>query len=270
MPTVENVIKLLELMNDWIVELTDEEQVLQHHRDRGRHVTSLHDLRTLDLEELDEVTRGMVLRWRTLGASQGAAFGALAMIPVPVLGSVAAISLDMVAMQALSGAIATRVCYAYGIDPNDKAMRPVIDRMVGRSYARQAPKAGAVNQAGAAYAAAKGRIRWSDKLRDNHRLMAAVEKLLKQTSGGGHVPVRNARMGMPVIAVFAGAAANSHLLGDMALQARNYGSTLHLSRKYGLALPSPLQDMPDFPDEPESPHESAASYGPSDHPPTAQ
>jgi hypothetical protein len=36
--------------------------------------------------------------------------------------------------------------------------------------------------------------------------MAAVEKLSKQAGDGKHVPVKNARMGMPVISVLAGAA----------------------------------------------------------------
>lgn len=249
-PTVESIIKLLELLNDWIVELTDADKVLQHHRARGRDVSSLDDLRGLDLEELDEVTRRLVLQWRTFGAGQGAALGALAMIPVPVLGSVAAISLDMVAMQALSAAIATHVCYAYGINPNDPAMRPVVDRMAARSYGRQMPKAAAVNHAGSAFTATKGRVRWSPKLREDQRLMAAIEKLLKRSGGGGHVPVKNARMGLPLIAVFVGAGTNSHQLGDIALQARQYGATLHLAQKYGLDLPASLLHMHESSDEP--------------------
>jgi hypothetical protein len=46
----------------------------------------------------------MALTWGTIGVGQGASFGALAMIPVPVLGSVAAIGLNMIAKQALTGA----------------------------------------------------------------------------------------------------------------------------------------------------------------------
>lgn len=243
-PTVRHVVHLLELLNDWVVELTDPAAVLKHHRDKGRAVESLHDLKALDLELLEEFTDGMALRWRTLGATQGASFGALAMIPVPVLGSAAAISLDLVAMQALTAAIATRTCYAYGFDAADPDMRHMIDRMVVRAYRNQTVKAGSIKRAGAAFDAAKGRVNWSKKLREDHRLMAAVEKLLKQVGDGTRVPVKNARMGMPVIAVFAGAATNSHVLGDTVTQARHYGATVLLADKYGLELPVNLrQDL---------------------------
>ncbi len=243
-PAVHGIVHVLELINDWVVELTDQESVLEHHRIKGRDISRVADLKALDLEHLDEFTQGMVLRWRTLGAGQGASFGALAMIPVPVVGSLAAITLDMVAMQVLSGAIATRICYAYGFDAADPAMRHMIDRMVVRAYRNQAPKAGAVKNAAKAFDAAKGRVNWSKKLREDHRLMAAVEKLMKRLGDGGRVPVKNARMGMPLIAVFAGAGTNAHVLGDIAKQARHYGATLLLAEKYGLELPSNLrQDL---------------------------
>lgn len=241
MPTVHHVVQMLELLNDWVVELTDPQNVLEHHREKGREVASLADLRRLDLEDLEALTDSMALRWRTVGAGQGASFGALAMIPVPVLGSVAAIGLDMIAMQALTGAIATRICYSYGYDAKDPAMKHVIDRMVARAYKNQVAKAGSVKKAAAAFDAAKGRVNWSQKLREDHRLMAAVEKLLKQTGNGKRVPVKNARMGMPFIAVFAGAATNSYVLGDTVKQGRHYCATIMLANKYGLPIPPNLQ-----------------------------
>lgn len=253
-PTVHNVVQMLELLNDWVVELTDPETVLKYHREKGREVESLAALRDLDLEDLEALTDGMALRWRTLGAGQGASFGALAMIPVPVLGSVAAIGLDMIAMQALTGAIATRICYSYGYDAKDPSIKHVIDRMVARAYKNQVAKAGSVKRAAAAFDAAKGRVNWSQKLRDDHRLMAAVEKLLKQVGDGKRVPVKNARMGMPFIAVFAGAATNSYVLGDTVKQARHYGATVMLAEKYQLALPTNLRNELDEP-EPDTPDE---------------
>lgn len=48
-------------------------------------------------------------------------------------------------------------------------------------------------------------------------------------------------MGMPAIAVFAGAATNSHLLADTVTQARHYGATVLLADKYGLELPANLR-----------------------------
>lgn len=237
-PTVQAVVHLLELINDWAVELSDPEKVIRHHQLAGREVSSLDDLKSLDLELLDEFTDGMTLRWRTLGAGQGAAFGALAMIPVPVVSSVAAISLDMLAMQALTSAIATRVCYAYGFDAADPEIKHMIERMVGRAYRNQVPKVGTVKNASSAFNAAKGRVNWSQKLREDHRLMAAVEKLLKRAGDGGRVPVKNARMGMPVISVFIGAGTNAHILGDTSKQARHYAATMFLAEKYGLELPA--------------------------------
>jgi len=62
-PTVHHVVHLLELLNDWVVELTDPAAVLAYHRDKGRAVDTLHDLKALDLEHLEEFTDGMTLRW---------------------------------------------------------------------------------------------------------------------------------------------------------------------------------------------------------------
>jgi hypothetical protein len=249
LPTVHDVVQLLELLNDWVVELTDPEVVLRYHREKGRDLESLEDLRRLDLEELEELTNGMALKWSTVGVGQGATFGALAMIPVPVLGSVLAIGLDMIAMQALTGAIATRVCYAYGYDAADPEVRHIIDRMVARAYKNQVVKAGSLKKASAAFDAAKGRVNWSQKLRDDHRLMAAVEKLLRRAGDGKHVPVKSARMGMPVISVLAGAATNSRVPGDTARQARHYGATVLLVEKHGLELPPNLRRSLEFDEE---------------------
>lgn len=241
-PTLHAAVRLLELINDWVVELSDPEPVLRHYRDAGRDVSSLADLRALDLKVLDEVTQRMSLRWRTLGAGQGAAFGALAMVPVPVVSSMAAITLDMLAMQALTTAIATRISYSYGFDAADPEMKHMIDRMVVRSYRNQAPKAGTIKSAGAAFNAARFRVNWSQKLRDDHRLLAAIENLLKRTGGsGGSVSVKEARMGMPVISVFVGAGTNQHILGDTVKQARFFAATMFLAEKHSLELPANIQ-----------------------------
>ncbi|MBY6438117.1 EcsC family protein [Rhodococcus kroppenstedtii] len=241
-PTLHNVVQLLELLNDWVVELTNPESVLRYHREKGREVESLADLQRLELEHLEELTNHRkALKWRTVGLGEGAIVGGLAMIPVPVVGSVAAIGLDIVVMRALTSAIATRICYAYGYDAADPEMRHIIDRMTARAYQNQIAKAGSMKKAADAFDAAKGRVNWNQKLRDNHRLMAAVEKLLKSAGNGKHVPVQNARMGMPVISILAGAATNQHLLGDTALQARHFGATMLLAEKYGLELPANLR-----------------------------
>ncbi|RAY12931.1 hypothetical protein DPM19_23260 [Actinomadura craniellae] len=242
-PAVQGAVHLLELVTDWTTELMDPEKVLEHHRAAGRDVAKLEDLKELDLKHLDDFTRTMALKWRTSGALQGGAMGVLAM--VPYAGGLAAITLDMVAMHVLSTAVATRVCYAYGFDVTDDEMSHLVDRMVMRAYRNQAPKAEAARKAGAAFNAAKDRVRWSQKLRDDHKMMAAVEKLMKQFANGRAVPVEKVTKAMPVVAVFAGAGTNAYVLGDIVHQARLYAQTLYLAEKYGLPLPENLRHWDD-------------------------
>lgn len=242
-PVVQGAVHLLELVTDWTTELMDPEKVLEHHRAAGRDVAKLEDLKELDLKHLDDFTRTMALKWRTSGALQGGAMGVLAM--VPFAGGLAAITLDMVAMHVLSTAVATRVCYAYGFDVTDDEMRHLVDRMVMRAYRNQAPKAETARKAGAAFNAAKDRVKWSQKLRDDHKLMAAVEKLMKQSANGRAVPVDKVTKAMPVVAVVTGAGTNAYVLGDVVHQARLYAQTLYLAEKYGLPLPENLRHQDD-------------------------
>lgn len=239
-PTVKALVHLLELVTDWSVELTDPEKVLAHHRERGRDMHALSDLQRLDLEDLDEVTRGLALRWRSLGAVEGAAMGTLAF--VPVAGGFASITLDVLVMHILSTSIATRAVHAYGFDPSSPQTGRMIDRMVQRAYSEQAAKVVTQQKAGAAFAAAAGRKNWSEKLRSDHRLLAAVEKLMKQAGGGGHVAVGKAAKALPAISVIIGAGTNSHVLADTANQSTRYAQTVLLSEKYGLPLPERLRN----------------------------
>ncbi len=242
-PAAKAAVHLLELVTDWTTELMDPEKVLEHHRAAGREVVKLEDLRLLDLEHLDDFTRTMALRWRTSGALQGGAMGALAM--VPVAGGVAAIGLDMVVMHVLSTALATRVAYSYGFDVRGDEMRHLVDRMVLRAYRNQAPKAQAAHKAGAAFNAAKDRVRRSDKLLKDHKLLAAVDKLMKQFTNGKAVPINKVAKAVPVVAIIAGAGTNAYVLGDVVHQARLYAQTLFLAEKYGLPLPQNLRDPDD-------------------------
>ena len=123
-PAVDGIVRMIELVNDWAVELTDPENVLEFHRKKGREASSLTHLRDLDLADLDEVVRRLVLQWRSFGAAEGAALGALAMVPVG--GGALAITADVVLMQILATAIATRVCYAYGFDAKDPELQRVV------------------------------------------------------------------------------------------------------------------------------------------------
>ncbi|MBK8078495.1 MAG: EcsC family protein [Kineosporiaceae bacterium] len=238
-PAVEAAVHLLDLVTDWTTELTDFEKVLEHHRAAGRDVAQLADLRDLDLEQLDDFTRTMALKWRTSGAIQGGAMGALAM--VPVAGGVAAVGADMVVMHVLSTALATRVAYSYGFDVKDEAVRHAVDRMARRAYLNQAPKARAVHQANAAFNAAKKRVRRSERLLHDHRILAAVDNLMQQAAHGKAVPIGKVAKGIPVIAVVVGAGTNAYILGDVVHQARLYAQTLRLAEKYELPLPENLR-----------------------------
>ncbi|MFG2021113.1 EcsC family protein [Actinomadura geliboluensis] len=237
-PAVEGAVRLVNLANDWAVELTDPQKVIDFHRNRGRDVSSLEDLRELDLAELDEVVRNLVLKWRSLGAAEGAALGALAL--VPVAGGAAAITADIAVMQVLTTAIATRVCYAYGFDAADPELRHVVERMVARSFGEQIPKASTNRSANLAAAAVKGRKNWSKKLRDDHKLLAALEKLMKQWSGSSRIPVGKVAKGIPVVSIVTSAGTNGWVIGDVAKQARRYAQTLFLAEKYDLPLPAQL------------------------------
>jgi len=138
-PAVDGIVRMIELVNDWAVELTDPENVLEFHRKKGRDVNCLTDLRDLGLADLDDVVRRLVLQWRSFGAVEGAALGALAMVPVG--GGALAITADVVLMQILATAIATRVCYAYGFGAKSPELQDIVRRMVSRSFGEQVPKA---------------------------------------------------------------------------------------------------------------------------------
>jgi hypothetical protein len=238
LPVMNQAVHLLNLTSDWAAELSDPDKVLDFHRLQGRDVETLKDLRSLDLEQCDELTHRLALRWRTFGAAEGAALGLLA--TVPVAGAFAALTIDVVVMHVLSTAIASRVSYAYGFDATDPAERHMVDRMVRRSYKEQASKVEALRKSRAAFQAGRGRVRWSNKLRDEHKLMSAVEKLMQQFTGSQHIPVQRVTKAIPGIAIVTGAGANAFILGDLARQASYYGQTRFLAEKHDLELPANL------------------------------
>lgn len=242
-PAAKAAAHLLELVTDWSTELTDPETVLEHHRTTGRPVADLQDLKELDLEHLDEFSKPMALQWRTRGALEGASMGALAM--VPYAGGVAAISLDMLVMHVMTTSLATRVAYSYGFDVREEEQSHHVDRMVLRAYRNQLPKAQSAHAANAAYQAAKGRIRRSEKLLQDHRLLAAIDKLTKQLNNGKLLRIDKVAKGLPFVAIVAGAGTNAYVLGDVIEQGRMYAQTVHLAEKYGLPLPKNLRLLDD-------------------------
>lgn len=136
-------------------------------------------------------------------------------------------------------------------DAKDPELQHIVQRMVARSFRRQLPKAKTSRSANLASAAAKGRKNWSMKLRNDNRILAAMEMLMKKWGGVSHVSVSTAAKGLPVAAVLASTGTNAAVMGDVAEQARLYAQTLFLAEKYDLTLPASLAKFAGPDDEPD-------------------
>lgn len=238
-PALEAAVALLNLANDWVLELNDPATVEKLARKRGLDVEVFTDLRRRDIRDCDRLLTGNTLRWRSAGALEGGAMGALAL--VPIAGIPVALTADIVVVQALSASIAARVAYSYGYDAKDPEEQAFIQRIVRRSFFAQAAKAGPIRDASRAAWAAKDRVRWSNKLRTDHRLLAALEKLMKHAGvSGGRVSVQSVAKVAPVVGIVIGAGVNAAVLGQLAEDAKRYCQTRFLSEKYGLPMPTAL------------------------------
>ncbi|WP_260855641.1 EcsC family protein [Curtobacterium sp. 9128] len=243
-PALESAVALLELVNTWALELNDPKVVVKLAQKRDMQITDFTELSSVDLKSCDRLLSMNTLQWRTAGAAEGAAMGALAL--VPIAGLPAAITADILVLQVLSTAIAARVAYSYGFDAKDPDEQAFIQRLVRRSFMAQAAKAGPLREASRAAQAAQGRINWSAKLRADHRLLAAIEKIMKHLGpSGAHVSVQSAAKFLPVVGILIGAGVNSTVLANVAEDAKRYCQTRFLSEKYGLPLPAGLAVDPE-------------------------
>jgi hypothetical protein len=110
----------------------------------------------------------------------------------------------------------------------------------------QAAKIEPLREAARAAGAAKGRINWSAKLRTDHRLLAALEKLMRHLGpAGSRVAVKDVAKVVPFVGVLIGAGVNSAILGSVAAEDRRYCQTRFLGEKYGLPLPTALASYRD-------------------------
>jgi EcsC protein family len=238
-PALEAAIALLELVNAWAMELNDPKGVEKLARKRGLELDSFTDLRRQDLKVCDRLLARNTLKWRTAGAFEGGAMGLLAM--VPVAGIPVAMTADILVVQVLSTSIASRIAYSYGYDAKDPGEQIFIERLVRRSFMAQAAKVEPLREAALAAGAVKGRMNWSAKLRADHRLLAALEKLMQHMGpAGSRVAVKDVAKVVPVVGVLIGAGANSLILGRVAADAQRYCQTRFLCEKYGLPLPAAL------------------------------
>lgn len=238
-PTLEAAVSMIELVNDWALELNDPESVEKLARKRGVALSNFTDLRHEDLKVCDRLLTKNTLRWRTAGAFEGGVMGVLAL--VPVAGIPVAMTADILVIQVLSTSIASRIAYSYGFDAKDPNEQEFIQRLVRRSFIAQAAKAEPLRDVARAADAIRGRVRWSEKLRANHRLIAGLEKLMQQLGPAGtRVPVQNVAKVVPFVGVLIGAGMNSAILGNVAADAQRYCQTRFLCEKYGLPLPAAL------------------------------
>lgn len=243
-PTLEAASALLELVNDWALELNDPESVEKLARKRGLELNSFTELRQQDLKVCDRLLKFNTLTWRTAGALEGGVMGLLAL--VPVAGIPVAMTADILVIQVLSTSIATRIAYSYGYDAKDPMEQIFIQRLVRRSFMAQAAKAEPLRDVARAAEAIRGRVRWSDKLRTDHRLLAALEKLMQRLGpAGATVPVQNVAKVVPFVGILIGAGMNSAILGNVAADAQRYCQTRFLCEKYGLPLPVALATDPE-------------------------
>lgn len=238
-PAVEGAVSLVELVNSWCLNLNNPSQVEKAARKQGVELESFTELGVQDLKFCDRLLSRNTLAWTTFGAIEGGAMGLLAL--VPVAGIPVAITADILVIQALSTAIAARIAYSYGFDARDPDEQEFVRRLVERSFLVQAAKSGSLNKTAQAATAIAGRQKWSTKLRADHRLIAALEKLLMQLGPtGAKVPVKSVAKAVPVVGVLIGAGANSAILGNVAADAKRYCQTRFLSEKYELPLPAAL------------------------------
>jgi hypothetical protein len=238
-PALEAATALLELVNAWALELNDPKGIEKLARKRGLELNSFTELRQQDLKVCDRLLTLNNLKWRTADAFEGGAMGLLAM--VPVAGIPVAMTADILVIQVLSTSIASRIAYSYGYDAKDPGEQIFIERLVRRSFMAQAAKVEPLREAARAAGAAKGRINWSAKLRTDHRLLAALEKLMQHLGpAGSRVAVKDVAKVVPFVGVLIGAGVNAAILGSVAADAQRYCQTRFLCDKYGLPLPAAL------------------------------
>jgi len=121
--------------------------VVKKHQRKGHDVTRLLDVRSLDLEMIDEVrTRDLDLIYATIGAVSGAGTGFMITGGEVVVGSgvgaapgagvvAGAMAADMAAVMGLSSRAVGQVALSYGYDPEDPTEKAFVASVVNFSLA---------------------------------------------------------------------------------------------------------------------------------------
>lgn len=245
LPAQRAALSLLNLVNDWAAELNDPAAVIRIAKKNGLDITDIKELKSQDLKTVDRLLTRNTLRWRTLGTLEGGGMGAVALIPVA--GLPASLTLDLIIIQVLSISIAARVAYSYGFDAKDPAEQEFIRRLVERTFTVQAAKSVPMKETAHAAAAVQGRVRWSEKLLKEEKLMRAVRDLLEKLgTRSGSVSVGAVGKALPFVGIVVGAGTNAAVLGNVAKDAQRFCQTRFLSEKYGLPMPAPLARFDQF------------------------
>ncbi len=248
-PAMRELVHLLELLDDWAMELNDPQAVVRIAKRKGLDITTFEDLRAQDLKTCDRLLTRNTLAWRTAGAVEGGISGTLATV-VPVIGTAAAIFIDAVVLQVMSVSVASRIAYSYGYDAKDPDEREFIERLLRRALTNQAGKAGPVIEAGRASDLLRGRQHWSQKLRENSKLVEALERLINKwiMPQGKRIAVASMDKVVWGFAIVMSAGVNSHVLGATAKSAQRMSQTRFLCTRYGLPMPAPLASLEDSTD----------------------
>ncbi|ABS05833.1 EcsC family protein [Kineococcus radiotolerans] len=237
-PLLGQVTHLLELANEWMLDLNNPAGVQRLIEDRGLQVASFRDLHQLDLQVVDSLNHGLTAKAGTMGAAEGAAMGALSLVP---FGPVAAIPMDLLLVQALTTSVATRIAYGYGFDAGADSERVFITHLLRRSFIEQASKAVPMRDAAQAYWAIDGRKKWSAKLLSDHRLLAAMKTAAEQLGPkSATVSVSQVSKFVPVVGMALSAGGSAAVMTQVAKDARRFCRTRFLCEKYGLPLPASL------------------------------
>ncbi|NNE46760.1 MAG: EcsC family protein [Rhodothermales bacterium] len=106
--TIENVISgLIRLINEITHDWLPSQSILDKYRAAGHSIRDVHDIRTLDLQEIDTAVAGLSARYRNLAAAEGAVAG---------IAGAAGIPTDIVALVAMNLRAAGEFAIHYGFD----------------------------------------------------------------------------------------------------------------------------------------------------------
>lgn len=88
---------------------------------------------------------------------------------------------------------------------------------------------------------------WSEQLRDDQRVIEAIERLMKAASGSDKpkIPIGKIAKKLPIVGIVTSAGSNGRTLAAVAANSQAYAQTLYLADKHGRELPAALRRLDD-------------------------